>query len=150
MRKLAEIPFDFVRKRVSVIVQTHDGTRMITKGAFHQVLDVCTRLADGRPLDSGVRAQLERLYEAWTRRGIRVLAVAIRPVEADTPCRRDDERDMAFAGFVTFLDRPKEGVAEAIAGLCELGVSIKVITGDSQLVTQHVAALVGLRVDRRC
>ena len=56
-------------------------------------------------------------YEGWTRRGIRVLAVAIRPVEADTPYRRDDERDLAFAGFLTFLDRPKEGVAEALAGL---------------------------------
>jgi Mg2+-importing ATPase len=148
VRKLGEIPFDFVRKRVTVIVNDHDGTRFVTKGAFHHVLEICTRTADGAFLDPSARADLERRYEAWTGRGIRVLAIATGPVEDRSTYSRDDERDMALAGCLTFLDRPKEGVEEAIRELAVLGVSIKVITGDSRRVAQHVAGLVGLRADR--
>jgi Mg2+-importing ATPase len=148
VRKLGEIPFDFVRKRATVVAQGFGGPRLVTKGAFHHVLEVCSRLADGTVLDSGVRADLERRYEEWTGKGIRVLAVAARPIEERPLYGRDDERDMTFMGFLTFLDRPKEGVAKAIAELTALGVSIKLITGDSRLVAQHVARLVGLRADR--
>ena len=147
LRKEAEIPFDFARKRVSVVVRGSDGVRLITKGAFHRVLDDCSRLLDGVPLDAVRRAALERRYEAWCGRGIRVLAVAVRSVPAQATYRREDERDLAFAGFLTFLDRPKEGVAEAIANLARIGVSVKLITGDSKLVAQHVAGLVGLPSD---
>jgi Mg2+-importing ATPase len=95
-----------------------------------------------------MRAELERRYEEWTRQGIRVLALAVRGIAEQPAYRREDERDMTFMGFLTFLDRPKDGVAEAIKELAVLGVSIKVITGDSRLVAEHVAALVGLRSDR--
>jgi len=148
LRKVGEIPFDFVRKRVTVVVENPAGTRLITKGAFHNVLDVCTRLADGTSLTETDRADFERRYQEFTSRGIRVLAVATKPVDPQPPYDRGDERDMEFRGFLTFLDRPKEGVSEAIAGLAALGVSIKLITGDSRLVAQHVAALVGLRAGR--
>src|SRR5688572_2659564 len=80
--------------------------------------------------------------------GHRVLAVAVRWMDVKTEYTRDDERDMTFMGFLTFLDRPREGVAEAIADLAGLGVSIKLITGDNELVARHVASLVGLRSDR--
>jgi Mg2+-importing ATPase len=148
IRKCGEIPFDFVRKRVTVVVDDPAGARLITKGAFHHVLDVCTRVADGAQVTAQIRADLERRYEDWARRGIRVLAVATRPVEPRLSYTRDDERDMCFSGFLTFLDRPKEGAIEAIRNLVALGVSIKLITGDSRLVAQHVATLVGLRADR--
>ncbi|MGE5833274.1 MAG: magnesium-translocating P-type ATPase [Acidobacteriota bacterium] len=148
LRKVGEIPFDFVRKRVTVVVEDAAGARLITKGAFHNVLDVCTHLADGTSLTEIDRADFERRYQEFTSRGIRVLAVATKPVERRSPYDRADEWDMTFRGFLTFLDRPKEGVSEAIAGLAALGVSIKLITGDSRLVAQHVAALVGLRADR--
>lgn len=148
VRKLGEIPFDFVRKRVTVVAQSADGVRLITKGAFHKVLEVCTRSADGAVLDRAVVAQIEHRYEEWTGRGIRVLAVAARSIDEKPVYGREDERDMTFMGFLTFLDRPKEGVAETIAELAALGVSIKLITGDSRLVAQHVATLVGMRVDR--
>lgn len=148
LRKLGEIPFDFVRKRVTVVVQDAGGVRLITKGAFHQVLEICTRSADGAPLDDPARAILERRYEEWTGRGIRVLAVAARIVEAKAVYRHEDERGLTFMGFLTFLDRPKEGVRDAIAGLAALGVSIKLISGDSELVARHIARLVGLRTDR--
>jgi Mg2+-importing ATPase len=73
VRKLAEIPFDFVRKRVSVIARGPDGIRLVTKGAFHQVLATCTRFADGTALDAGRAAELERRFQDWSRSGIRVL-----------------------------------------------------------------------------
>ena len=148
VRKLAEIPFDFVRKRVTIAVQDPKGIQLITKGAFHHVLETCTRASDGTPLDEAAGQALEREYDAWTRRGIRVLAVATRSIDAKERYSRDDEREMTFAGFLTFLDQPKEGVADTIRELAALGVSIKVITGDSRLVAQHVASLVGLRSER--
>jgi len=147
VRKLAEIPFDFVRKRVGVVVEGVDGVTLITKGAFHHVVDVCTQLPDGTRLDEGQRADLERRYNGWCSAGIRVLAVAARRMPAQDAYRRADEQDLTFAGFLTFLDRPKEGVGAAIEALARLGVSVKLITGDSKLVAQHVAGLVGLHND---
>jgi len=148
LRKVAEIPFDFVRKRVSVIVEGKGGLQLVTKGAFHRVLDDCSRLPDGAPIDAWQRAALERRYDEWCGRGIRVLAVAMRSMPAQAAYRREDEHDLTFAGFLTFLDRPKEGVTEAIGNLARLGVSVKLITGDSKLVAQHLAGLVGLPADR--
>jgi Mg2+-importing ATPase len=148
VRKLGEIPFDFVRKRVTVVVRGPAGVQMVTKGAFHHVLEICARTADGALLDSAARADLERRYDEWSSRGIRVLAVAARALHERPAYGREDECDMAFMGFLTFLDRPKEGVADAIADLAGLGVAIKLISGDSRLVAQHVASLVGLRADR--
>ena len=148
VRKLAEIPFDFVRKRVSVVVETEGRIALITKGAFHQVLDVCTRSGDGAVLDIAARSRLEERYEAWSVQGIRVLAVASRTLEPALSYSRESEQDLTFAGFLTFFDRPKADVADAIRNLAMLGVSIKIITGDCKPVTQHLAALVGLRADR--
>src|SRR6185295_9597644 len=105
VRKLAEIPFDFVRKRVSVVVEAEGRTSLITKGAFHHVLDVCTRSADGVVLDAASKARLEARYEAWSAQGIRVLAVASRTLEPQPSYRRELERDLAFVGFLTFFDR---------------------------------------------
>ena len=146
--KLGEIPFDFVRKRVTVVMHTPTGPRLVMKGAFHHVLEICTSTRDGAGLTPAARADLEDRYDQWTDQGIRVLAVAARSVAEKPSYDRSDERDMTFMGFLTFLDPPKEGVTEAIGALAGLGVSVKLITGDSQRVAQHVAALVGLRADR--
>jgi Mg2+-importing ATPase len=148
VRKLAEIPFDFIRKRVSVVVETEAGTLLVTKGAFHQVAEICTRTAEGDVLDAAAKARLEARYETWSAQGIRVLAVASRPLDPLPLYGKELERDLTFTGFLTFFDRPKADVADAIRNLATLGVSIKVITGDCKPVTQHVAALVGLRADR--
>jgi Mg2+-importing ATPase len=148
VRKLGEIPFDFVRKRVSVIVETEGTTSIITKGAFHHVLDICTHSHDGLSLDAAAKARLESRYEAWGAQGIRVLAVASRPLASQPVYTREVERDLTFVGFLTFFDRPKADAADAIRSLATLGVSVKIITGDCKPVTQHVAALVGLRADR--
>jgi len=148
VQKIAEVPFDFTRKRVSVIVRRPEGIRLITKGAFAHVVDICTSIAGGAPLDAAGAAMLEERYRSWSKEGIRVLAVAWRDLGEQASYSRADEHDLTFAGLVTFLDRPKEGVAQAVADLAALGVSIKVITGDNKLVAQHIAQAVGLRSDR--
>ncbi len=146
--KLGEIPFDFARKRVSVLVSGPGGPRLVTKGAFQHVVDACTCLAGGRPLDAAARDAVFERYRGWSERGIRVLAVATRNLAPGEVPGRDEEHDLELAGFLTFLDRPKEGAAEAIADLAGLGVAVKLITGDGKLVAQHVAGLVGLSADR--
>jgi Mg2+-importing ATPase len=148
VEKLGEVPYDFVRKRLSVIIRGRAGVTLVMKGAFEHVLEVCVRSADGLPLDSARLTTLRNRYLAWSRQGTRVLAVAARSLGDKSSYGRDDERDLAFVGFLTFLDRPKEGVAEALIDLAKLGVSVKLITGDSELVAKHVATAVGMRADR--
>ena len=148
VEKLGEVPYDFVRKRLSVVVRGRTGVVLVTKGAFEQVLEACARSADGGPLDSVKRTALRDRYLRWSAQGTRVLAVATRSLEEKPSYGRDDERELDFVGFLTFLDRPKEGVAEALADLAKLGVSVKLITGDSRLVAQHVARAVGMRAER--
>jgi Mg2+-importing ATPase len=148
IQKLAEIPFDFVRKRTSVVVQKGERISLVTKGAFHPVVEVCARGEDGAPLDSVLKAQLEARYLAWSEQGIRVLAVAYRTVDSQPAYGRELEQGLTFAGFLTFLDNPKADAPAAVTNLANLGVTIKIITGDAKPVAQHVAALVGLRPDR--
>ncbi|MET0657515.1 MAG: HAD-IC family P-type ATPase, partial [Steroidobacteraceae bacterium] len=117
-------------------------------GAFHHVLEACSTLEDGSPLDERAREGLKRHYADWSGRGVRVLAVATRKLAVQDKYGREDERELTFAGFLTFLDHPKEGAAEAIANLRLLGVGVKLITGDASPVAQHVAQLVGMKHER--
>ena len=145
--KVAEIPFDHVRRRASVVVTDTAGARMlITKGAFRQTALVCDRTDTEQPLDSVALDRLERYYTAWSGKGIRVLAVAARPIERKDTYSRDDEQGMTFLGFVTFVDHAKVGVNQAIRALSVLGVAVKVITGDNVLVARHIAEQVGMPV----
>jgi Mg2+-importing ATPase len=145
--KVAEIPFDFQRKRVSVVFRTHSGARLVSKGAFREVLDVCTRVGDA-PLDDDARRDLSSRFEVWSNQGFRVIAVAVKELDASTGFSRGDECAMTFAGFLTFFDQPKQGVSETLTQLAALGVAVKVITGDNGLVARHVGRLVGLHADR--
>lgn len=147
-QKRAEIPFDFVRKRVSVVVTVPGGVQLISKGAVRQVLDVATRLPDGTPLAGPQRALLEQLHQEWTGQGYRVLAVATRTLPEQASYGRSDEAELIFEGFLTFLDQPKPGAREALEDLQRLGVQVKVITGDARLVAEHIAGLVGISAPR--
>jgi Mg2+-importing ATPase len=148
VEKVAEVPYDFVRKRLSVAVRDASGLHLITKGAFEQMLAACTRVSGGGTLDEPGRNALRQQAATWTHQGIRVLGVATRTLQDTDTVDRDCERDLVYEGLLTFLDRPKEGVSTAIADLAKLGVAIKLITGDSGPVARHVAASVGLRNDR--
>jgi Mg2+-importing ATPase len=148
VEKLGETPFDFSRKRISVVVRDQGAVRIITKGAFEQVLAVCTENNQGEKLTDDQRSDIFGRFQRWCGEGARVLAVATRDLSGASTAGREEERGLRFAGFLTFLDHPKEGVNEAIADLARLGVSVKLITGDAKLVAQHVAVQVGLRADR--
>ena len=148
VEKIAEIPYDFVRKRLSVIVRHEDRTRLLMKGAVDPVLSVCASQANGQPLDDEARERLRERAAGWNNQGIRVLAVATREMSPQTSYGRDDESGLTFAGFLTFLDRPKAGVSDTLVQLGQLGVAVKIITGDSAAVAQHVATSVGLRAER--
>lgn len=148
LRKLAEIPFDFTRKRVSIVVQRGDEALLITKGAFHHVLEACTVIEGGKRLDEQLRQDLEKKNASWSSAGLRVIAVATGTLPLKESYGRNDECELTFAGFLTFLDRPKEGAADAIESLARLGVAVKLITGDTKLVAVHVAKLVRMKHDR--
>jgi len=146
--KLAEIPYDFTRKRLSVIVRQAERVSLVMKGAFAHVLEVCIRLADGTPIDARVREELEARVRAWGAEGIRILAVATRTLDRRDSYSVADEVDLELQGFVTLFDRPKSDAGEAIAALRTLGVHVKMITGDSRYVSRHIATEVGLDSDK--
>ncbi len=148
--KIDEIPYDFLRRRLT-IVMAEDGSParhlVVTKGAFSNVLSICTQVErDGavQPLTDAVTTELSAYYEAKGGEGFRVLALATRSVSARETYRRDDEAEMVFAGFLLFLDPPKADAARVLGELAKLNVEVKVITGDNRFVTAHLAETVGL------
>ncbi|MDB5896708.1 MAG: mgtA1, partial [Ramlibacter sp.] len=145
--KVDEIPYDFVRKALSVVAADATGQRtQVTKGALDNVLGMCTAAGD-TPLDAAMRARIQALYEGWSGQGFRVLGVASRVVdERAGPYTRADERGLCFAGFLLFLDPPKDDVRQVIADLAQRGVQLKMITGDNVNVARHVATTIGLPV----
>ncbi|MGB8432839.1 MAG: magnesium-translocating P-type ATPase [Burkholderiales bacterium] len=148
--KIDEIPYDFIRKRLTIVVATEDDPgyhRIIMKGAFAQVLALCTSLASAGaevPLDEGLRERLESYFRGKGSEGFRVIALATRRVPARERYARDDEADMVFEGFLLFFDPPKLQAAQAVRDLAARGVQVKVITGDNRYVAAHVAGTIGL------
>ena len=147
-RKLDEIPYDFLRKRLSIVAAGPDGTpTLLTKGAFASVLAVCGRLRAGEAeiaLDDTQKATLEQRFAAWSEQGFRVLGVASRALDAKPAYHASDEADLCFEGFLLFFDPPKPGIERTLAELKRLGVTIKIITGDNRLVAAHLARQVGI------
>ncbi|HLO15831.1 MAG TPA: magnesium-translocating P-type ATPase [Anaerolineales bacterium] len=149
--KLDEVPYDFNRKRLSIIVQEQDQSALlITKGALDNVLEICNSFFDGEkavPLDTNVSKQIQDRFAQWSDQGFRVLGIAIKPVAKQTDYTRADERDMSFAGFLLFFDPPKPDATQAIEALEKLGVRLKIITGDNERVAMHVAQAVKLPME---
>jgi len=149
-RKLGELPYDFSRKRLSVLVAGGGETLLVTKGAVPNVLAVCTA-AEGSggaavPLES-VRPAIQARFEALSAQGLRALGVAFRSAPAGEAAGPIEERDMTFAGFVVLHDPVKAGVSDAVRQLRELGVSLKVITGDNRWIARTLGRQVGVRAD---
>ena len=145
--RVDEIPFDFQRRRVSVIVRDDGRRLLITKGAPESVLPICTaREVAGAtaPLDPPGRATADALFRRLSADGYRVLAVAYRPVAEQDAYSVADERELIFVGYAAFLDPPHEGVAETLRTLRADGIEVKIITGDNELVTQKICGDVGL------
>jgi Mg2+-importing ATPase len=147
--KVDEVPYDFVRKRLTVVVQDGDHHRLVTKGALDSILAVCLQVqegADARPFDQAHRDQIQRRFADWSSQGFRVLGVAAKNIPPQPAYTRDDEKELTFSGFLLFFDPPKPGVQETIADLAEMGVKLKIITGDNRLVAQHTAQSIGMEV----
>ncbi|PAJ77653.1 magnesium-translocating P-type ATPase [Burkholderia ubonensis] len=150
-KKIDELPFDFVRRRLSVVVEDTRGTHtLICKGAVEEMLAVSTHVQDEdgvRPLDFVARKRLLEQANAYNEDGFRVLVLATRAIprgDEREQYRTADERDLVVRGFLTFLDPPKESAAPALAALRENGVAVKVLTGDNPTVTIKVCRQVGL------
>ncbi|MBX7053382.1 MAG: magnesium-translocating P-type ATPase [Pyrinomonadaceae bacterium] len=150
-KKLGEVPYDFTRKRLSVMVGDTGGiSSLITKGALDNVLDVCTGLRSEEgviPLSREIRVKITARFQAWSEDGFRVLGVAAREMGKSNEVSRMDEREMTLEGFLLFLDPPKKDAGAAIRALAELKVGLKIITGDNRFVARHVADTVGMPVE---
>ncbi|MEM2363943.1 MAG: magnesium-translocating P-type ATPase [Candidatus Bathyarchaeia archaeon] len=149
-KKIDEIPFDFVRKRVSIVVE-HGGQRsLITKGAPEEILRICSRyeLKDvAFEMTEEARGRIGRKYCELSADGFRVLAVAHKALQdGRTIYSADDEKDLTLIGFVAFLDPPKETAREALQLLRKAGVELKIVTGDNELVTKKVCEHLGFEI----
>jgi P-type Mg2+ transporter len=145
--RLDELPYDFSRKRLSVLVEDQGRRMIITKGALHNVLEVCTcaEMPDGTqlPLEK-LRDQIIESFTGWSDRGYRVLGIAYRKL-AKANLDKADETQLTFAGFLIFSDPPKAGISDTMQRLAGLGVQLKLVTGDNKAVAVSIGRQVGLR-----
>ena len=151
--KVDEIPFDFSRRRMSVVLKDRTGkTQVITKGAVEEIMQICSFCEyDGKvvPLTGELREQVVRMTDDLNAQGMRVIAVAQKKDPAvEGVFGVKDESDMTLMGYLGLLDPPKKSAATAIQALKEYGVQVKVLTGDNEGVTQKICSEVGLPVDR--
>jgi P-type Mg2+ transporter len=150
-RKVDEIPFDFSRRIMSVLIQRPDGNhRLLTKGAPEEIFRRCTRFelqGEIYDLTPVFLYDLTEEYRRLNEDGFRVLAVAYKDLEQRGTCSRQDETDLVLKGYVAFLDPPKDTAQPAIAALQKHGVTVKILTGDNDLVSRKVCNDVGLRVE---
>ena len=150
-RKIDEVPFDFERRRVSVLIDNGVTRLLVVKGAPEDVMRVSEHWNDRAEavtdLDEPARAQLQRLHDDLAKQGFRLLGIGYREVpETQAHVSVDDETRLIFAGFATFLDPPKSDAGQALTALRQSGVTVKVISGDNEFVTRHVCEAVGLPI----
>ena len=146
-RKVDEIPFDFERRRLSIVTESKGEMLLITKGAPESVLTCCSQFevnGQAQPLDDVARTKCQAIYDGLSATGFRVLAVATRQVAQQSAYRVADEKDLVLAGFLAFSDPPLADAAESLEALRHDGVRVKILTGDSELVARHICSQVGL------
>jgi Mg2+-importing ATPase len=146
-QKLDEVPYDFIRKRLSILVSKGEERLIITKGALPNVLFVCSsvEISDGSVVDLGpMRAQIQERFQALSGKGLRTLGIAYKVFGPDSLISKDDEVGLTFLGFLVLFDPSKPQMAETISQLKLLGISLKIITGDNQWVAASVGRQVGL------
>lgn len=146
-RKIDEIPFDFERRRASVVVEKSGVKTLITKGAPEQIMKICTYYeinGQSQVLSEDIFAKCQALFNHYSTQGYRVIAVAYRVVPEQSAYRVDEEHDLVLAGFLCFIDPPLEDAGAMIQSLQTAGVIIKIISGDNELVANHVCRAVGL------
>ncbi len=149
--KIDEVPFDFERRRVSVLVERASARRLVVKGAPEDVLRLCThyQAAAGQTalLDDAAQRRINALFDSFGEAGFRVLGIAWRDVATDHPHAVVlDESELVFAGFAAFLDPPKASAGQALKAMAASGVAVKIVTGDNERVTRHVCTELGVTI----
>lgn len=149
-RKIDEVPFDFVRRRASVVLERDGTRRLIAKGAPEDLLRLSTFVAapaGPEPLDAAMRERIAHMLEAQGAQGLRLLAVATREItDPAHDVTAEDEHDLVFAGCVAFADPPKATTPSALASLAAHGVAVKIVTGDNEAVTRHLCESLGIAI----
>jgi len=146
-KKHDEIPYDFLRKRLSIAVTHGDTHFIVTKGALTNILDVCStaETKEGSVVKiASIQKHIQKHFEEFSNQGFRTLGIAYKNLPSESPINKSDEADMIFLGFLTLFDPPKANIADTIANLKQLGVSLKVITGDNHLVAANLSKQMGL------
>jgi len=146
-QKHDEIPYDFLRKRLSISVKHGDAHLMVTKGALANILEVCSsaETKEGTIVEiATIQNQIQKHFEEFSNQGFRTLGIAYKKMSSESTINKGDEKDMTFIGFLTLFDPPKENIADTITSLKKLGVSLKIITGDNHLVAASLSKKMGL------
>lgn len=146
-QKLGEVPYDFIRKRLSIAINTGKEKLLISKGAFAQILSICSKikLSDGSIDDiASHKSELEKNFEQFGVNGLRAIGICYKTIETSS-ISKDIETDLIFAGFILLNDPVKSGIIETIAELTKLKVSLKIITGDNQNVAKSIALNIGIK-----
>jgi Mg2+-importing ATPase len=150
IQKIDEVPFDFIRRRVSVVVEREGLRFFISKGAPEEILKVCSYYELRRAvadLTEEARKKIEQKYHDYSAEGLRVLGIAYKRIKEDKAVYSiNDENDMVFLGFVAFLDPPKETAKQSLQMLTKAGIELKVLTGDNELVSRKVCDELGFEV----
>ena len=150
--KVDEIPFDYTRKRMSVVVKNEDGYRMLTKGAIEEILKCCKQVKykdEIIPITEDLIKQIEVNANNLSNMGMQVIALATKKEYPGVNVfNSSDESEMTFVGYVAFLDPPKKDVKKTINDLKKIGVKTKILTGDNAYATKNICNTVGLRSDR--
>ncbi|MGO9137713.1 MAG: magnesium-translocating P-type ATPase [Syntrophales bacterium] len=145
--KADEVPYDFIRKRLSILVTKDGVSLMVTKGPLPNVIDICSKAEapSGEKIDiASVKQDIQQKFETLSNQGFRLLGIAYRDMGAEPRIDKDCERNMTFLGYLVFFDPPKAGITETIDRLRQLGISLKIITGDNHLVARKVSQDVGI------
>jgi len=146
--KLDEIPYDFVRKRLSILVSKSGKNLMVTKGAFPNILAICSlaEVEPGKPVEiSDLKERIEQQFEEFSDKGLRTLGLAYRDMGQQSTIGKEQETGMTFLGFLFFFDPPKPDIAKTIESMKQLGISLKIITGDNRFVAASISREVGLK-----
>jgi Mg2+-importing ATPase len=145
-KKLDEVPYDFIRKRLSILVSTKEGNLAITKGTLPNLFSICSQVETGAGIVAltGILDKVQAQFDNFNRQGFRVLGIAYRQYQTGSTIVKEDEKDFIFLGFIVLEDPVKAGVADTINKLKQQGISLKVISGDNRLVTAHIGEQVGL------
>ncbi|WP_292387975.1 magnesium-translocating P-type ATPase [Methanosarcina sp. UBA5] len=147
-KRLDEVPYDFTRRRLSVLVSKNNNSLMITKGALSNILEICTlaEMEPGKTVEiSEVKEQIEQQFKELSEKEFRILGIAYRDMNQQTTIEKEQENGMTFLGLLLFFDPLKPDIAKTIENMEQLGISLKIITGDNKLVAARISRDVGLK-----